>query len=61
MRLGKYKYYYANRFNNKILYDVDILQFDKILILRVISFQKILIENKVWLIKNSLISDSRQT
>ncbi len=50
----------ANRFNNKILYDVDILQFDKNFNFKsnIIS-KKILIENKVWLIKDALISDSK--
>ena len=50
----------ANRFNNKSLYDVDILQFDKNFNFKsnIIS-KKILIENKVWLIKDALISDSK--
>ena len=30
----------ANRFKNKILYDVDILQFDKILILKITLYLK---------------------
>ena len=50
----------ANRFNNKILYDVDIIQFDKNFNFKknIIS-KEILIENKTWLIKNAQISDSR--
>ncbi len=50
----------ANRFNNKILYDVDILQFDKNFNFKsnIIS-KKILIENKLWLIRDALVSDSK--
>ena len=42
----------ANRFNKNILYDVDILQFDKNFNFKknIIS-KKIIIENKTWLIK----------
>ena len=49
----------ANRFSKNILYDVDILQFDKNFNFKknIIS-KKIIIENKTWLIKNALISDS---
>ena len=49
----------ANRFNKNILYDVDILQFDKNFNFKknIIS-KKIIIENKTWLIKDALISDS---
>ena len=50
----------ANRFNKNILYDVDILQFDKNFNFKknIIS-KKIIIENKIWLIKDALISDSK--
>tara|TARA_B100000989_G_scaffold272176_1_gene229426 strand:- start:1509 stop:2591 length:1083 start_codon:yes stop_codon:yes gene_type:complete len=50
----------ANRFNKNILYDVDILQFDKNFNFKknIIS-KKIIIENKSWLIKDALISDSK--
>ena len=49
----------ANRFNKNILYDVDILQFDKNFNFKknIIS-KKIIIENKTWLIKDALVSDS---
>ena len=49
----------ANRFNKNILYDVDILQFDKNFNFKknIIS-KKIIIENKTWVIKDALISDS---
>ena len=49
----------ANRFSKKILYDVDILQFDKSF-----NFQKniiskeVIIEDKLWLMKDALVSDS---
>jgi len=50
----------ANRFNKNILYDVDILQFDKNFNFKknIIS-KKIIIENKTWLMKDALISDSK--
>ncbi len=50
----------ANRFSNNILYDVDVLQFDKNFNFKknIIS-KKIIIENKSWLIKDALISDSQ--
>ena len=50
----------ANRFGNNILYDVDVLQFDKNFNFKknIIS-KKIIIENKTWLIKDALISDSK--
>ena len=50
----------ANRFGNNILYDVDVLQFDKNFNFKknIIS-KKIIIENKSWLIKDALISDSQ--
>ncbi len=50
----------ANRFSNNILYDVDVLQFDKNFDFKknIIS-KKIIIENKSWLIKDALISDSK--
>ena len=50
----------ANRFSKKKLYDVDILQFDKSF-----NFQKniiskeVIIEDKLWLMKDALISDSK--
>tara|TARA_B100001769_G_scaffold27136_1_gene17846 strand:+ start:28 stop:1110 length:1083 start_codon:yes stop_codon:yes gene_type:complete len=49
----------ANRFDKNILYDVDILQFDKNFNFKknIIS-KKIIIENKTWIIKDALISDS---
>ena len=49
----------ADKFNKNILYDVDILQFDKNFNFKknIIS-KKIIIENKTWLIKDALISDS---
>tara|TARA_Y100000816_G_C26077292_1_gene567259 strand:+ start:379 stop:1461 length:1083 start_codon:yes stop_codon:yes gene_type:complete len=49
----------ANRFSKNILYDVDILQFDKNFNFKknIIS-KKIIIENKTWVIKDALISDS---
>ena len=48
----------ANRFKNKILYDVDIIQFDKNFNYKknIIS-KKILIKDKSWLIKNAQISN----
>ena len=50
----------ANRFSNNILYDVDVLQFDKNFNFKknIIS-KKIIIENKTWLMKDALISDSK--
>ena len=50
----------ANRFSSNILYDVDVLQFDKNFNFKknIIS-KKIIIENKSWLIKDALISDSK--
>ena len=49
----------ANRFSKNILYDVDILQFDKNFNFKKNIISKtIIIENKTWLIKNALISDS---
>ena len=50
----------ANRFNKNILYDVDILQFDKNFnFIKNIISKKIIIENKTWLIKDALISDTK--
>ena len=50
----------ANRFNNKILYDVDIIQFDKNFNFKnnIIS-KEIFIEDKTWLIKDAQISNSK--
>ena len=50
----------ANRFSKNILYDVDILQFDKKFNFKKnIIAKEIIIENKLWFIKNALISDSK--
>ena len=48
----------ANRFNNKKLYDVDIIQFDKNFNYKknIIS-KEILINNRLWLITNAQISN----
>ena len=50
----------ANRFQNKILYDVDILQFDKNFNFKnnIIS-KEILIKDKSWLIKDAQVSNSK--
>ncbi len=50
----------ANNFQNNYLYEVDILQFDKNfdLINNIIS-PKVQIENKIWLIDNALIYNSK--
>ena len=50
----------ANRFSKNVLYNVDILQFDKDFNFKknIIS-KEIIIENKSWLIKDALITDSR--
>ena len=49
----------ADRFQNKILYNVDIIQFDKDFNFKnnIIS-KEIIIENKSWLIKNAQVSNS---
>ncbi len=48
----------ANRFKNKILFDVDIIQFDENFNFKnnIIS-KEILIENKSWILKNAQISN----
>ncbi len=50
----------ANRFKNKILYDVDILQFDRNFNFKnnIIS-KEILIKDKSWLIKDAQVSNSK--
>ena len=50
----------ANRFQNKILYDVDILQFDRNFNFKnnIIS-KEILIKDKSWLIKDAQVSNSK--
>ena len=50
----------ANRFKNKILFDVDIIQFDENFNFKnnIIS-KEILIENKSWILKNAQISNSK--
>ena len=50
----------ANRFSKNVLYNVDILQFDKDFNFKknIIS-KEIIIENKSWLIKDALITDSK--
>ena len=50
----------ANNFNNKILYEVDIIQFDKNFNFKnnIIS-KEIFIENKTWLIKDAFVSNSK--
>ncbi len=48
----------AGRFNNKILYEVDILQFDKDFNFEAnIITEEIFINNKTWLIKDAYISN----
>ncbi len=50
----------ADRFNNKILYEVDIIQFDKNFNFKnnIIS-KEIFIDDKTWLIKDAYISNSK--
>ena len=50
----------ADKFNNKILYEVDIIQFDKNFNFKnnIIS-KEIFIDNKTWLIKDAYISNSK--
>ena len=48
----------AGRFNNKILYEVDILQFDKDFNFEAnIITEEIFINNKTWLIKDAYVSN----
>ena len=48
----------ADRFNNKILYEVDILQFDKDFNFEAnIITEEIFINNKTWLIKDAYVSN----
>ncbi len=50
----------ANSFNNKYLYNVDIVQFDKNFnFKRNIVSKSILIENKKWVINEALIADNK--
>ena len=50
----------ANKLDEKILYNVDIIQFDKDFNFKSnIVADKILIENKSWLIKKAIISDNK--
>tara|TARA_Y100000816_G_scaffold171909_1_gene123482 strand:- start:2224 stop:3306 length:1083 start_codon:yes stop_codon:yes gene_type:complete len=50
----------ADSFNNKILYEVDIIQFDKNFNFKnnIIS-KEVIIDNKTWLIKDAYISNSK--
>ena len=50
----------ANNFKNKILYDVDIIQFDENFNFKnnIIS-KEIIIDNKTWIIKEALVSNSK--
>ena len=50
----------ANKFNNKILYGVDIIQFDQNFNFKnnIIS-QEIFIDEKTWLLKNANVTNSR--
>ena len=50
----------ANNFKNKILYEVDIIQFDKNFNFKKnIIAQEIVIDDKTWLIKDALISNAK--
>ena len=50
----------ANNFQNNYLYEVDILQFDKNFdLLNNIISSKVQIENKIWLIDNAIIYNSK--
>ena len=50
----------ANKLDEKILYNVDIIQFDKDFNFKSnIVTDKVLIENKSWLIKKATISDNK--
>ena len=50
----------ANNFKNKILYGVDIIQFDKNFNFKKnIIAQEIVIDDKTWLIKDALISNAK--
>ena len=50
----------ANNFKNKILYEVDIIQFDKNFNFKNNIFAKeIIIDDKTWLIKNAFVSNSK--
>ena len=50
----------ANNFKNKILYEVDIIQFDKNFNFENNIFAKeIIIDDKTWLIKNAFVSNSK--
>ena len=50
----------ANNFKNRILYDVDIIQFDENFNFKnnIIS-KEIIIDNKTWIIKDALVSNSK--